>query len=254
MEHEYYLGSLNFKSNIRLLVLHPISPGNGNEGPFHLPEYDYLLKTTAVDEVYCAGAPRAIQGPADSEKAVPFIVEKARWADSQGYDAIIINCMLDPGVTATKNSVSIPVVGVREATRAIASLVGKSPAHIYPQNIPVLDLSRDEEKTVSELVNMGRKQISENGADVIIPNCGYLGGLAQRLQTELGVPVLANLDIALRLGELLAIFDVRPKSENAATQNASEPFNQETDAGTVQRRGIAYRMKSLIKRYFRKYG
>jgi hypothetical protein len=161
MEHEYYLGSLNFKSNIRLLVLHPISPGNGNEGPFHLPEYDYLLKTTAVDEVYCAGAPRAIQGPADSEKAVPFIVEKARWAESQGYDAIIINCMLDPGVTATKNSVSIPVVGVREATRAIASLVGKSPAHIYPQNIPVLDLSRDEEKTVSELVNMGRKQISE---------------------------------------------------------------------------------------------
>ena len=120
--------------------------------------------------------------------------------------------MLDPGVNEAKRAVSIPVIGLREATRALARLVGTKPAHIYPKNIPVLKLSDDEEKTFRELVKIGQEQINDNGADVLIPNCGYLGGLAQRLQMELGVPVLANLDVALKIAELFAIFDLRPKN------------------------------------------
>jgi Asp/Glu/hydantoin racemase len=250
MEHEYYLGKLNYKSNVRLLLLHPISPRNGHEGPFHLPQYDYLLTTTHLDEIFCSGAPRSIESSADNEKIIPFIVEKAIWAESQGYDALIINCMLDPGVSEAKRAVSIPVIGLREATRALATLVGTKPAHIYPKNIPVLKLSYDEEKTFRELVKIGREQINDNGANVLIPNCGYLGGLAQRLQMELGVPVLANLDIALKLAELFAIFDVRPNYNKLDAQRVLSLHKRQKESNALQQTGITSRVKSFIKRCF----
>ena len=249
-ESKYYTGKLDLKCDVRLLLVHPISPRDGHEGPFHLPAYVYLLTTTSVDEIFCAGAPRSIEGPADSEKVMPFIVEKVRWAESQGYNAVIINCMLDPGLTEAKRVVAIPVIGLREANRAIASLVGKNPAHIYPQNIPVLELSSDEDRTVRELVKIGQTEINDNNADVLILNCGYLGGLAQRLQMKLGVPVLANLDVALRLAELLAIFDIRPKLRQPKALEGLNTSQATKDANTSQKRGIASLVRSLVKRYF----
>jgi allantoin racemase len=213
MDNEYYVGKLNFKPSVKLLVLTPIAPSDGNDGPFPLPPRAYLLATTRLDEIYCSGAPRAIKNAVDREKVKPMVVAKIKWAESQGYDAVVINCMLDPGVPEAKRAVQIPVVGIREANRALASLVGKYPAYIYPSKIPVLELATDEEKTFRALVRMSRWVITKRGADVIIPNCGYLGGMAQRLQAELGVPVLANLDVGLKLAELLAVFGVLPKRD-----------------------------------------
>ncbi len=214
MEHNYYVGKLDFKQNVRVLLLTPVAPIDGNEGPFPLASKEHLLATTHVDEIYCSGAPLSLEKTGDYEKAVPFVVEKTKWAELQGYDAVVVNCMLDPGVPEAKRAVDITVVGLREANLAIASLIGKHPANIFPQNIPVIELSTDEEKTFLELTKAGRKRIAKQGADVLIPNCAFLGGLAQRLQEELCVPVLPNRDIGLKLAELLATFNIiRPKQE-----------------------------------------
>ena len=61
------------------------------------------------------------------------------------------------------------------------------------------------------LVKVGKWLITKRGVDVLIPNCGYIGGLAHRLQTEVGVPVLPNLDIGIKMAELLATLNVRPE-------------------------------------------
>ena len=206
IEDRYDIGTLDLKQSVKLLLLHPTSPDDGNEGPFPSGRQRYLLPTTSVDEIFCLGAPNTIPDAAACKKATPFVVEKSRWAEVQGYDAVVVNCMLDPGVREAKRVVDIPVVGLREATRAIASLVGENPAHIYPGGLSPLELADDEERTTLGLLSKGRRQISMRGADVLIPNCAYLGGLAQRLQVELGVPVLANRQIGLRCGELLATF------------------------------------------------
>jgi Asp/Glu/hydantoin racemase len=206
IENKYNVGTLDLKPSVKLLLLHPTSPDDGNEGPFPCEPQGYLLPTTSVDEIYCLGAPRTIPDADACRRATPFVVEKSRWAEAQAYDAVVVNCMLDPGVHEAKRAVDIPVVGLREATRAIASLVGGNPAHIFPAGLSPLALADDEERTVLELLAKGRWQTSVRGADVLIPNCAYLGGLAQRLQDELGVPVLANRHIGLRCGELLATF------------------------------------------------
>jgi allantoin racemase len=140
-----------------------------------------------------------------------LVIAKAKWAESQGYDAVVVGCMVDPGVREAKQAVNIPVIGIREATRSIAPLVGRNLGHIYPGRIPVLELATDEEKTFSELVKVSRWLVAKRGVDVLIPDCAYIGGLAHRLQSEVGVPVLPNVDVGLRMAELFATLNVRPE-------------------------------------------
>jgi allantoin racemase len=206
-----FLGDVSVKTHVRLILLHPVSPPGKAEGPFTTAPRPYLLPKTQVDEIYCAGAPSAINDAATAERVSPLVVAKARWAESEGYDAVVVGCMIDPGVQEAKRVISIPIIGIGEATRTVAPLIGINPGHIYPEGIPVLELATDREKTYSELVKVSRWLIAKRGVDVLIPNCGYLGGLAHRLQSEVGVPVLPNVDIGLKMGELLAALNVHPE-------------------------------------------
>lgn len=206
-----FLGQLSVKSHIRILLVHPVAPPGESEGPFTTSPRPYLLPDTRVDEVYCIGAPPSINDPVTIQRASPLVVAKAKWAESQGYDAVVVGCMVDPGVRKAKEAVKIPVIGIRETTRAVAALVGRNVGHIYPEGIAVLELAMDEEKTFSELVKAGQWLITKRGVDVLIPNCAYVGGLAHRLQSELGVPVLPNVDIGLKIAELLATLNVLPE-------------------------------------------
>ncbi len=204
-----YVGDSDYRRQPRILLLTPVAPAAELEGPFRLEGQEFLSSSTIVDAIHCTGAPRSIRDLSEAAEAAPFVVEKVKWAEQEGYDAVIINCMLDPGLKDAKAAVNIPVIGIREATTAVALLVGSNPAYIYPDDIAILDLAKDPEKTFTDLVEKGRMKIRNQGADVLIPNCAYLGGLADRLQSELGVPVLANRDIALKMGELVSMFNLR---------------------------------------------
>ena len=109
-------------------------------------------------------------------------------ATKQGYDIVVIACMRDPGVQDAKRLVPIPVIGVREATLVIASLLGINPAIIYPKGIHVNELATDPEVTYGTLLKAANREIG-NGADTIIPGCTFLGELTQRLQKDIGIPV-----------------------------------------------------------------
>ncbi len=210
-EKNYYVGKLDVKQGVKLLMITPIHPDNGNKGPCPLTPREYLLNQTHVDEIYIAGAPLHIQDTEDSLKVAPLVVEKSKWAESRGYDAVVINCMLDAGAREAQRAVKIPVIGLRDANMALASWIGEKPALIYPRTLPISKLPEDEDKTLDKLLEEGRASIEDQHADVLIPNCGYLGGLAQRMQENLAVPVLANFDIALKLAEFFVIFNITPR-------------------------------------------
>lgn len=212
----HYVGRINYQGQSRVLLLTPVTPANNDEGPYHLDDLPFLSSTTVVDSAYCPGAPSSIRTVKDADQAAPFVTEKVKWAEQQGYDAVIINCMLDPGLQAAKAAARIPVIGIREANSIIARMIGSNPATIYPDEIDILNLNSDPEKTYADLLAIGRQKIINQGADVLLPNCAYLGGLAQRLQEELNVPVLANRDVALKFGELLATFHLKKESPRVA--------------------------------------
>ncbi len=210
-DQKRFVGKLTVKSCVRILLLYPVAPPEDAAGPFMGTARPYLMPTTQVEELYCPGAPLMINDAVSAKRVSSLVVDKVRWAESQGYDAVVVGCAVDPGVSDAKRAVGIPVIGIGEASRTVADLMGNRPAHIYPGGIPVLELASDEEKTYHELVKVGRWLIRKRGVDVLIPNCGYISGLANRLQAEVGVPVLPNLDIGLKMAELLATLNVRPE-------------------------------------------
>lgn len=206
-----YLGTFQQKRQVKLLVLNPVTSATAGGDPVPLPVDGLLSSASRVDEVYCPDGPVAIDDSRTAKSTVPLVVDKVVWAEAEGYDAVLINCMLDPGLREAAAAVSIPVVGLRQATHAIALMVGDSPAFFDPEGMQVTDYRSDPENTYAVLLDAGRRKVNLQGADVLVPNCAYLGGLAGRLQEDLGVPVLANRDIALRVVELLANFRLRPE-------------------------------------------
>jgi Asp/Glu/hydantoin racemase len=215
MRHESrYINRKNIAQGIRLLVITPVHPEDGDEGPFPTSPFDrrMLLSTTQVDEILCAHAPHQISDAKDIKQVTPMILEKALWGESSGYDAIIINCMLDPGVSEARGRVKIPVVGIGRAATALASVIGERPARIYPYQIPVNQLANNEALTLKHLQEYANQQIQSRGVDVITFNCSYLGGASHRLQSKIGVPVIPTIDVGLRLAEMIALLEIRPKS------------------------------------------
>ena len=193
----------------RLLLLRPVPPADGREGPVPAPAFPGLLPATSVEVAYLAGAPTSYTRQRDCARAVPLVVDRARRAEREGYDAVVVSCMLDPGVDAARRAVAIPVIGVAEATIAIARLLGGRPSRFFTRDIPVERLGDDEDETARQLVAIGRSLVAGQGTDVLVPNCSRLSPLAPRLSTTIGVPVLPNEPVGLKVAELIATLGLR---------------------------------------------
>jgi len=170
----------------------------------------------------------------DEALAVPDILTKALQAEKEGVDAVIIDCMDDPGLRAARELVSIPVVGPAEASMHLAAMLahrfsvlttlerdismvedqvaryGLSTrlASVRALNIPVLALDDDGEVTLQVVIEASEQAVREDDAHIIIPGCTGLAGLAPRVQTGLAergceVPVLDPPSVAMKLAESL---------------------------------------------------
>jgi len=60
----------------------------------------------------------------DIEFNIPGILNRIVSAEQQGYQAAIIGCFGDPGLTAARQMVSIPVIGPGQTALALASTLG----------------------------------------------------------------------------------------------------------------------------------
>ena len=206
-----------------MLVISPIDPVDGMEGPFPVTsrERDNLLPQTEVDEVLCKGAPVPICGEQAIQKVIPMIAEKARWGELNGYDAVVINCMVDPGVRQISQELKIPVIGAGRAARGLASTVGDRPTTVFPNSVHVNELSSREEQTLEELQTVSQRQIKTRGVDAVVLNCAYLGGAAGPLQDRIGVPVMPTTEIALRTAETIVLLGILPTRPEVAANRIS---------------------------------
>lgn len=194
---------------LRILLLRPVPSPVGSEGPVRLPTPAFLLPSTLVDVAYCADGPESYEDPADCARATPLIVARARLAETEGYDAMVVSCMLDPGVREARRAVRMPVIGLGSASLAVAGLVGERPDRFFTLDIPVRELHAEGERVFEQLVHVGRMWIRRHGADVLVPNCAQLGHLAESLTRKLGVPVVPNESVGLKVAELIAVFGLR---------------------------------------------
>ena len=186
-------------------------------------------KDTEIHVESLEKGPASIESAYDEALAVPGILELVKKAESQGFDAAIIDCMGDPGLEAAREIVKIPVVGPCQASMALASTIASrfsvvtilrnvvplfhdlalkygvrdKVASVRTIEVPVLDLEKRWNEVKRALEEQGRAAIEQDGAEAIILGCTGMIGMAEELQKALGVPVVDPAPAALMVAEAL---------------------------------------------------
>ena len=181
--------------------------------------------------------PSSIESEFDEALAVPGTLEKAIAAEKAGAQAIVIDCMGDPGLRACRETVGIPVVGAGQAALHFANMLGcrfsfitvlerirpmmdhiirgyglsEHYASFRAIDIPVLSLSEDITELQRALAKASAQAIDQDGADAIILGCTGFFGCAEAIRESLAkdgygkqVPVIDPIPVAIHLAETLA--------------------------------------------------
>ena len=163
-------------------------------------------------------------------------LEQVMRAEKEGYDAAFISCNLDIGLYEARSLVNIPVTATLESAAQIAytmgtsfSLVtvddqngriqrmmlkqygldGKCASHrpigidandLYPEKTP-------EDVVYEKAVEVARRCVEEDGAEVIIPGCTLIGSvLTHRADAvdAIGAPVVDGMVTGFKMAETMA--------------------------------------------------
>ena len=189
----------------------------------------YVWPGTEISVDCIPGGPESIESAYDEVLASPYVVEMALQAEKEGFDAVIVYCGSDPAVDAAREVVNIPVVGPGKASKLVASDLGyrfsvltvlescvvrdreavyekgfshERLASVRAIGIPVSNVRDDMDRSLKALIEAGKKCISD-GADCIVLSCLGMAGLGEKLQNELGIPVLDPAPIAVQYAQTL---------------------------------------------------
>jgi len=185
----------------------------------------------AVTQSQIERGPASIECEYDEALAQPDIVAKALAAEQAGADAVVIDCMGDPGMEAAREVLDVPVFGPCQTSMHVASMlahrfsvltvlerlapffevragrygVAGKLASVRAVDIPVLDLDRDRDRMVKTLTEQGVRAIEQDGAHALVFGCTGMLGCADALAAALaeaghaGVPVIDPMPVTLRV-------------------------------------------------------
>ena len=184
---------------------------------------------TEVDVVCPSRGPETIDSSYDEAYAVPPTLELVRKANKEGVDAILLGCFCDAGVEAAREISAVPVIAMEEATLSVALTLGnkfgilteKRPriamkerhvrraglterlASIRALGLSTADLDARPEETKARGIELARRMVEEDGAEVIIMGCAAMAGYSDELQETLGVPVLDPTIVSFKYAEMI---------------------------------------------------
>jgi allantoin racemase len=190
---------------------------------------DLEVRHSLLDE-----GPASIESEFDEALCIPDTIKKAIEAEKNGANAIVIDCMGDPGLDACREVVSIPVLGPCQTAMHLASSLAHSFAFVtvlerirpllhclvakygleksYKSfravNIPVLEIHKDISKLTDALQQEVIKAVQEDGAESIVFGCtGFLGcvdALRDGLHKNgIDVPIIDPIPITVHIADSL---------------------------------------------------
>jgi allantoin racemase len=168
-----------------------------------------------------------------------LIVNKIIRGEEDGCDAAVIDCFNDSGLHEARQAVAIPVTSVAESSYILAQMLGRKFAIVAmgPRVIPLAELNikiygiedkfikhkpirsidldyeyllkyikGEDERLIVEFERVAKSCI-DDGADVIIPGCGYLPPAltikGYRQVGNTGIPVIDGNAAAIKFAEAL---------------------------------------------------
>ena len=172
--------------------------------------------------------PESIESEYEHEEGSVQIVRTIVKLHDQGFDAFIPWCGGDPGVIPGRELSSKPVIGPFQSSCAIAAILGFSFSILTPRtnprliesrlrvlglrdrlasirqmDMPVLEVRRNIQDTISILEKECNRAVTEDKADVIVLSCMALFGIAGRLKGRVPVPVIDPALAALSMAEAI---------------------------------------------------
>jgi len=190
---------------------------------------------TEVTVVNPEHGPVSIESVYDETLAGPPTLELVRKANEEGYDAVVLACFSDPALDAAKEISDILVIGIEEATMHVAAMLGhrfsittafrnrlptrelhtrlrgveSAYASTLVMNMSVLEMDANPEEAQARILQLSRKAVEEDGAEVIILGCAGLAGYAEGIERELGVIVLDPTSVAFKIAEAMVDLGLR---------------------------------------------
>lgn len=193
-------------SNVRVIT--PIiSAGFRDDSPLLAAVPDGCI----LSSVFLDKGPASVESAVDEVLAAPGVVDAALRAEAENIDALVIDCMLDPGLDAAREAVSIPVIGCGEAGLTAAAKSGRlsvvtvldrqarafrdlAARHgladqlvsVRGIGVSVLELEKDREESIAATIMEARKAALEDGARAILFGCTGMLGFAAPVAEALG--------------------------------------------------------------------
>lgn len=211
----------------------PVSTTVERKNRVHALLKSAVQDSTVIDVIDFPDGPIDLEYYEDDLKAAALMLDHRDILAS--YDAISIACFYDPGLRELREALTIPVVGIAQASMSLANLLGHKFSIIVgrKKHIPKMEdnsllygyssrisswrsveLTVDQFKSDPDLtwirtLNEGKKAVEEDRAEVIVLGCAALDVYAERLQEELQVPVVNPIIAGIKLAETLADLSIK---------------------------------------------
>jgi len=223
--------SADLRHEGEIMKIMVINPNTSASMTKHIREALSIIKRPDTElTVVCAErGPETIDSAYHEYFAIPPTLDLVNQANREGYDAVIIAAFPDPGLVAAKEISEIPVIGIQESTLHMAAMLGarfsiittlkqRIPSkreYVYAKGLehflasvrcldqPTAENDAAPEKTKARVVEIARKAIEEDGAEVIILGCSGMAGYAPEIEAKLNAKVLDPTAVALKVAEAI---------------------------------------------------
>ncbi len=212
----------------RVLVINPNSTVAVTDGIDRACERLRLTGGPSIECMTLKEGPPGIESQRHVDGVVAPLVATVSARDAD-CDAFVIACYSDPGLYACREATRKPVLGISECGILTALTLGHrfGVIAILPRSIPrhlryigalgvhdrlageralglgVTELS-DASRTLSRMIATGQALRDQDGADVLVMGCAGMADYRDRLQAEIGLPVVepTQAAVAMALGRI----------------------------------------------------
>jgi allantoin racemase len=198
---------------VKLLIINPVGHNTWNEQDRKI--YQSFDPTSEMSVVSLPKGPPSVETPKAHREVIPLIIDIAKRM-YHDFDAIAVNCFLDPAVDTLKKTITKPVIAPCESSLALASITGTKIGVVTVHGqalsmirhkvrrldrhrkvkaiagIPlgVLDLDKNPDQTKGRIVEESRRLQEKYRVDTICLGCTGLGGLARSVQEEVEISIV----------------------------------------------------------------
>lgn len=179
-----------------------------------------------------ASGPASIESAFDEALALPGLLHAVAQGRSQGVQGHVIACFGDPGLAAAREVADAPVLGIAQAAMHAASLLserfsvvttlqrtvssaerlaglygfGRQCRGVHATGLPVLALeaAMADAAIYVKVRDVAQAALEKDGSGALVLGCAGMAPLCERLATDLRVPVVDGVGMAVKLAEALA--------------------------------------------------